>query len=479
MPSPVGGGGNLPGPPVKPEEESIFVFRAGKAIWAALTSVLIAGLTASRLVVTNSSGQLDTPATITTSQTVALNGVTTVVDGSFSITGSGDINKTLKFEVDAQSTGADLTVNSGAQTADRSLSVPVLTADATLMVLSETQTVSGAKTFSAILTTLENCSLAAKPGAVAWVSSGDNNTGAGAFRAFGASSQIGWQVGSNITTAHALEFTPATANGGTTFSTPVLVLLTASATFSSACPVKIGDGTGQPSLSINGAANNARSLFFQTAGANRWNFLCTSGTESGANTGSPFALSAYADNGAYIDDPINITRAAGGAFTITRPLTLSVTTGTTLTVSSTTDSTSKDTGSIVTEGGLGVEKTIYAGNAILSVGATHGIGYATGAGGTVTQITSRATGVTLNKVCGQITLVSAAGSAAWASFTVTNSAVATTDVIQVCQDSGTDRYMIHVTAVGAGSFEITFATTGGTTVEQPVFSFAVIKAVAA
>jgi hypothetical protein len=39
--------------------------------------------------------------------------------------------------------------------------------------------------------------------------------------------------------------------------------------------------------------------------------------------------------------------------------------------------------------------------------------------------------------------------------------------------------MIHITAVGAGSFEITFATTGGTTTEQPVFNFAVTKGVAA
>jgi hypothetical protein len=117
--------------------------------------------------------------------------------------------------------------------------------------------------------------------------------------------------------------------------------------------------------------------------------------------------------------------------------------------------------------------------AILSDSATAGVGYATGAGGTVTQITSRTTGVTINKVSGAITLVSAAGTATWQSFTVTNSAVAATDVIVVNQKSGTDKNMIHVTAVGAGSFEVTFATTGGTTVEQPVFSFAVIKAVAA
>jgi hypothetical protein len=126
-----------------------------------------------------------------------------------------------------------------------------------------------------------------------------------------------------------------------------------------------------------------------------------------------------------------------------------------------------------------VTGSIAATTTIQSSGATSGIGYATGAGGTVTQATSRTTGVTIDKVCGQITLVSAAGSTAWQSFTVTNSAVASTDTIIVNQDTGTDLYQIFVTNVAAGSFRITFATTGGTTTEQPVFGFSVIKAVAA
>ena len=128
---------------------------------------------------------------------------------------------------------------------------------------------------------------------------------------------------------------------------------------------------------------------------------------------------------------------------------------------------------------LSVSGAIGATTTIRSSGATSGIGYATGAGGTVTQATSRTTVVTIDKVCGQITLVSAAGSTAWQSFTVTNSAVASTDTIIVNQDTGTDLYQIFVTNVAAGSFRITFATTGGTTTEQPVFGFSVIKAVAA
>ncbi len=105
-----------------------------------------------------------------------------------------------------------------------------------------------------------------------------------------------------------------------------------------------------------------------------------------------------------------------------------------------------------------------------------GLGYGTGAGGTVTQTTSRTTGVTLHKAAGAITLVSAAGSTTFASFTVTNSVVAATDTVIVSQKSGTDLYEIHVTAVAAGSFRISFKTTGGTTTEQPVFNFAIIRA---
>lgn len=127
--------------------------------------------------------------------------------------------------------------------------------------------------------------------------------------------------------------------------------------------------------------------------------------------------------------------------------------------------------------------TLSAGNlsvtgSMLSTHATAGVGYTTGAGGTATQTTSRTTGVTVNKACGSITLVSAAGSATYASFTVTNSAIGANDTVRVCQKSGTDKYMTHVTNVQAGSFEITFATTGGTTTEQPVFNFAVIKGAA-
>jgi len=143
---------------------------------------------------------------------------------------------------------------------------------------------------------------------------------------------------------------------------------------------------------------------------------------------------------------------------------------------------------ITTAAGLYVAKPIMGTNmtatniygiatdgAIGSTSKTDGIGYAVGSGSTVTQATSRTTGVTINSVTGSITLVSAAGQTAYQSFTVTNSAVTANDVVIVSQKSGTDLNIVLVTAVAAGSFRISFATTGGTTVEQPVFNFAVIK----
>jgi hypothetical protein len=120
---------------------------------------------------------------------------------------------------------------------------------------------------------------------------------------------------------------------------------------------------------------------------------------------------------------------------------------------------------------------------VVSVDPVNGNGYATGAGGAVTQATSKSTGVTLNKVCGQITTHNAALAAATeVSFTVTNSAVAATDVVAASIASGgtASAYAVGVTATSAGSFVITITNlSGGSLSEALVLNFAVIKAVAA
>ena len=116
--------------------------------------------------------------------------------------------------------------------------------------------------------------------------------------------------------------------------------------------------------------------------------------------------------------------------------------------------------------------------------ATAGVGYATGAGGTVTQLTSKATGVTLDKVCGEIVMNNATLNRETAvSFTLTNSAIALNDVVIVNIKSGAtvNAYNVAVTAVAAGSCRIQLHNLlGGSDLsEAVVLSFAVIKAVAA
>lgn len=117
--------------------------------------------------------------------------------------------------------------------------------------------------------------------------------------------------------------------------------------------------------------------------------------------------------------------------------------------------------------------------AVRSTHATTPSGYSAGAGGAQTQATSKATGVTLNKVTGQITLNNAAlGAGAYVSFVVTNSAVAAVDTIRVCVASGgtANAYIASVTAVAAGSFTITVQNiTGGSLSEAPVINFTVFK----
>lgn len=132
----------------------------------------------------------------------------------------------------------------------------------------------------------------------------------------------------------------------------------------------------------------------------------------------------------------------------------------------------------VTAGATGVASLASTG-AVTSSSSTAGIGYATGAGGTVTQATSRTTAVTIDKTCGSITLFSAAGSSTAQTFTVNNSTVAAADCIILNQRSGTNPYEFVVTSVAAGSFVINFRTISGTAVDAPVINFAVIKAVTA
>lgn len=114
-----------------------------------------------------------------------------------------------------------------------------------------------------------------------------------------------------------------------------------------------------------------------------------------------------------------------------------------------------------------------------SVGAR---GYASGAGGTVTQLTSKTTGVTLNKLCGQITLNNAALAAATiVSFTFTNSTIEANDILVLNHISGgtVGAYTLNAqSAAGSASINVRNATAGSLS-EAIVIAYAVVKVVIA
>ncbi|HMJ82718.1 MAG TPA: hypothetical protein VK504_06105 [Vicinamibacterales bacterium] len=109
---------------------------------------------------------------------------------------------------------------------------------------------------------------------------------------------------------------------------------------------------------------------------------------------------------------------------------------------------------------------------------TAGLGYGAGAGGTVTQATSKATGVTLNKVCGQIVMNNAAlATLTVVSFTLTNSAIAAGDLLVLNHVlTGTiGSYLLNaVAANGSATIYVTNITAGSLS-EAIVLGFAVIK----
>lgn len=127
--------------------------------------------------------------------------------------------------------------------------------------------------------------------------------------------------------------------------------------------------------------------------------------------------------------------------------------------------------------------TVAASGAVTSSGPTAGLGYATGAGGAVTQITSASTGVTLSKVTGQITTVAlTTAAAAEEVFTVTNTTVAATDVVVLTTTyAGAGTPLVFCKKVAAGSFDISITNLHAASALDAlmVINFAVIKGVAA
>jgi hypothetical protein len=107
-------------------------------------------------------------------------------------------------------------------------------------------------------------------------------------------------------------------------------------------------------------------------------------------------------------------------------------------------------------------------------------GYAVGAGGGVLQATSKATAVTLNKSCGQITMNGAALAASTTvSFTMTNSTVESGDIIVMNHISGgtLGAYTLNASCgVGTADINVRNVTLGSLS-EAVILRFAVHKVV--
>jgi hypothetical protein len=120
----------------------------------------------------------------------------------------------------------------------------------------------------------------------------------------------------------------------------------------------------------------------------------------------------------------------------------------------------------------------------IRITGTGSLGYSTGSGGAVTQLTSKTTGVTLNKSNGKITMeaTTAIPASNAVIFTLTNSFIAVTDAViaNIATGGTANAYIVDVLTVAAGSVGLRVTNiSSGSLNEAIVVSFAIIKAVSA
>jgi hypothetical protein len=109
-------------------------------------------------------------------------------------------------------------------------------------------------------------------------------------------------------------------------------------------------------------------------------------------------------------------------------------------------------------------------------------GYTTGAGGTVTQATSKATGVTLNKSCGEIVMNGASLAAATiVSFVLTNSQILAGDILVLNHVTTGTRggYELNANCAAGSATIYVRNNTAGALLEAIVIRFAVVRCVTA
>lgn len=189
-----------------------------------------------------------------------------------------------------------------------------------------------------------------------------------------ANARWGHQMG--YTSGEATYVVRTAAGGGT----DLLLLNFAGATFSSAltqngttaalvqsattATLDVGSATlstGSSQIRVNSAAGSQAIYWIRTLNSSRW-AIYKNGSEAGSDAGANLTISAYTDAGALIDNPLVITRAAGGtiAFSSARPITGGTYNGQTISsAASFTGTVTAATGFRVNPASLGVEGLIF------------------------------------------------------------------------------------------------------------------------
>lgn len=121
-----------------------------------------------------------------------------------------------------------------------------------------------------------------------------------------------------------------------------------------------------------------------------------------------------------------------------------------------------------------------SGNLLLTSG-TGGLGYGAGAGGTVTQLTSKSTAVTLNKPTGRIIMSNTAlGAGGIIGFVLNNTLAGANDmcVAQIVNTISNDvfNYKLEVSTYSGNGFFITLTNKSGSTLSEAIhIQFTIIK----
>ncbi len=281
---------------------------------------------------------------------------TTAIDSTFRVLGSSDATKKLAFEVDAQTAGKVLTIDTGAQTLDRTLSVPVLAGADTIATLAT------ANAFTATQTV----------------------TASGALLHRQASTQDGISLLGRAggTSSYSVSLTPTTLTASRTVTLPdaaIIVSGSASALTSGRVPYATTGGLllDSANLTFDGTnfAHGGSGTFATGTGAVSLNgsttiptgktLTVTDLTTGRVTYSSTAGLQVNSSNLTF--DGTNFAHGGSGTFaTGTGAVSLNgattVVSGKQFNAADATTSTSTSTGAIITAGGLGVAKDFYVGS---------------------------------------------------------------------------------------------------------------------